>query len=309
MSTPLTRGPARIWSVAGGLLVLGAAVLTLTGCVTSSPVSASTASATAAGASRSSGDGPLTVTSAEVPSSAGDLGVEVCVPRTPGPHAVVLLIHGGSYAQGADTDLVWLCREAAAHGFAGFSLSYRFLPTHYPAQLQDLAAQLHWIRAQQQAQRFQLDVQHVAVIGASSGAALAAEMLTDVPGWPGPTKAFTAGVLLSGAYGLAPGVLPPDLARANLGYLGCASYSPCAASASASASEHVRSNDPPMLLVNSADELMPEAEATGFAAALQAVRAPHRLIIVPGTDHAEAIPEHSSAVDREMWDFIAAAAR
>lgn len=229
--------------------------------------------------------------------------MEGCLPDSAGDHPVLVLVHGGSFDSGDYSDLDDLCRQAAAHGYAAFSVEYRRLPTTYPGQLRDLAADVEWVRTQRS--RFRLDTDRMSLLGASAGAALVAQVLTDVPGSPLRSRDFTSGVLLSGAYGLGPRALPADLTATNLAYLGCRSYTDCRNAELASAARHATAADPPMLLVNATHELMPAAQARGFAAALARAGAPHRLLVVPGSDHAEFLVRKVPVVSTAVWNFLA----
>ena len=86
----------------------------------------------------------------------------------------LLWIHGGGYVIGdVDMDDLWAKRMALALYGVIASVEYRLAPEHpYPAPLEDCYAALKWLVAN--ADRFGIDVDRIAIGGASAGGGLAA---------------------------------------------------------------------------------------------------------------------------------------
>src|SRR5690606_22014507 len=51
-------------------------------------------------------------------------------PRAPGPHPVVVLVHGGAWRRGERAHLATTSRILAGRGFVAASLDYRLAPGH-----------------------------------------------------------------------------------------------------------------------------------------------------------------------------------
>ena len=101
---------------------------------------------------------------------------ELRVPRTPGPHPLVVLIHGGcwraDYASLAD--LAPMADALKADGIATWNIEYRRLPqpgSGWPGTYRDVAQALDHVRVL--APTYALDLQRVVVLGHSVGGHLA----------------------------------------------------------------------------------------------------------------------------------------
>ena len=94
---------------------------------------------------------------------------------TDAPRPCVLLIHGGAMRSGERSDLAPWGRYLAGLGYAAASIDYR-LARHvnaaYPANILDVAAAIQYLRLR--ARELGVDGSRIAVLGASSGAYLAA---------------------------------------------------------------------------------------------------------------------------------------
>lgn len=109
----------------------------------------------------------------------------------------VLLVHGGGFLGGSrlDPNIVELARRLAATGYVTASADYRLVPAPHNADYQDVVnaghdikAAVRWLRASAQLHR--IDVDRIAVIGASAGAIAAIEAFYELgeglsgnPGW------------------------------------------------------------------------------------------------------------------------------
>lgn len=101
--------------------------------------------------------------------------LDVRLPHTPGPHAVLLNIHGGFWR--AKYDLAHagrLCEALRAAGIATFNLEYRRVGNAgggWPGTFEDIRSAFRLI--QQEHSRFHLDLNHLVVMGHSAGGQLA----------------------------------------------------------------------------------------------------------------------------------------
>lgn len=231
------------------------------------------------------------------------LHADVCTGAHSAPAPVLVLIHGGAMARGSRAALRQFCVDGARRGFVGVSIDYRLLPAAYPDQLADVRSALAWIREPAQVRRFRLDPSRVGLVGSSAGATLAAQLVAGVGAPAGPPAYVDRAVLLSGVYDLRPRAVPAIIRDEFSRFAGCASRD-CARAAAISPLDHVAATTARLLVVGSEHEFIPAPAARRFQhlAAKSGVDA--RLLLVPGSDHAAAIPEHDAAVTRAMWAFL-----
>jgi acetyl esterase/lipase len=101
--------------------------------------------------------------------------LDVRLPRQPGPHSVLLNIHGGYWR--AQYDLAHtgrLCDTLRAAGIATFNIEYRRVGNAgggWPGTFEDIRSAYRFI--QQERSRFQLNSDHLVVMGHSAGGQLA----------------------------------------------------------------------------------------------------------------------------------------
>lgn len=87
-------------------------------------------------------------------------------------HPAVLLIHGGGWRTGDRSHQVPMAQALATAGYIAAAVEYR-LSTEalYPAAIDDLRTAVDWLR--HNSQKYAIDINRIAVLGASSGAHLA----------------------------------------------------------------------------------------------------------------------------------------
>ncbi len=101
--------------------------------------------------------------------------LEARLPRTKGPHSVLLNIHGGFWR--AKYDLVHtghLCEALRAAGVATFNIEYRRIGNPgggWPGTFEDIRSAFRFV--QQEHSRFHLDLDRLVVMGHSAGGQLA----------------------------------------------------------------------------------------------------------------------------------------
>ncbi|KQQ92580.1 hypothetical protein ASF62_12070 [Leifsonia sp. Leaf325] len=226
----------------------------------------------------------------------GDLKLDACIPTDAAePTAAVVLLHGGGFTEGDRTGggMRAVCELFAAHGLAGFSIDYRLAPEFvYPSQVDDVEAAITWIREPEQVERFGIDPARIGLFGSSAGAILTQSVATRGTGSLQEGGRVAAAVSLSGVSLMTEEALtlgsPSDEAAAMiLNYLGCPTVlaADCPQAAEASAELSVDSSDPPMILVNGSDELVPVEQAESMTAALKAANVPVQLSVQDGSKH------------------------
>ncbi|GAA4225352.1 hypothetical protein GCM10022254_07100 [Actinomadura meridiana] len=103
----------------------------------------------------------------------GTLTAEIYQPRTPGPHPVLVYVHGGGWYTGSASMDRRYCASIAAEGMLVVAVGYALAPEHpFPRALEDCVYAARW--AVKNADAYDGDPDRLAVAGCSAGANLAA---------------------------------------------------------------------------------------------------------------------------------------
>jgi acetyl esterase/lipase len=211
--------------------------------------------------------------------------------------AVVILHGGGWFAgdKGAAREISF-GTTLADNGYVGFSINYALAAKSrpvWPQNLHDGKTAVRWLR--KNADRLNVDPDHIGVLGASAGGHLAALIALTGPEAgldpAGPYSEYSCAVQAAVDF-YGPGDLTnfslkghpelyPDLAmlpgtraeRPELYRL-------------ASPSTHADKSDPPILIVHGTlDDAVPVAQSVHFAEVLKKAGVPHQLVLVEGAEH------------------------
>lgn len=190
------------------------------------------------------------------------LQADLYLPQKRGPHPVVLVVHGGGWANRSRNDMDGISEKLARHGFAVLNVDYRFAPRYiYPAQLRDLQQALRWL--DENGARYNLDHSRINTWGFSSGAHLAA-LVAAIEARAGPTvRAVVAGGI------------PSDLRKYDDSplverFMGGRRDDMPQRYAEASPVYHVSADDPPVFLYHGKlDLLVTDDQALDYHAALR----------------------------------------
>lgn len=192
---------------------------------------------------------------------------DLYLPQKSGPHPVVLMVHGGGWANRSRYDMTGISRKLARHGYAVFNVNYRFAPRYiYPAQLHDLNQALRWINGN--AARYRLDITRVNTWGYSSGAHLAALL--------GGFNGTDASAGLPRIRAVVAGGIPSDLRKYSgspivMRFMGGDRHEMPERYAEASPASHISSDDPPVFLYHGKlDFLVKADQSTDYYTALRA---------------------------------------
>jgi acetyl esterase/lipase len=179
-----------------------------------------------------------------------------------------------------------MAQMLAEQGFVAFAMDYRLAPAHpFPAAFDDVRASVKWAR--DHASQFALDPRRIGALGGSAGGHLAGLLATSGTGRLDRGSRVAAAVSWAGPMDLHPNEFGPDSQPYVLAFLNCLS-APCQESTIEAASPiaHVDRTDAPMFIANgNEDALVPVDQATRMSAALDRVRVPHQLMIVPNAGH------------------------
>jgi acetyl esterase/lipase len=260
------------------------------------------------------------------------LQLDLWVPESSTPPALVVWIHGGGWMIGDRRYLPETLRPNQLFdalldaGLAVATIDYRLaLEAPFPAQLHDAKAAVRYLRAH--ADELGIDTGRIGVWGESAGGHLAALVgLTghraDLEGGIGVVGPSSAVDVVVDWYGPAdfttmPRMAPPPHIAAKLE---AAMHTPPEdtlvaglddeARADASPITHVTSDAPPFLLVHgTTDWLVPYAQSEQLAAALTAAGVDVRLVPVEGAEHIFTGCDDVDAVVQLSVDYLAEALR
>ena len=243
-----------------------------------------------------------------------DLHMDLFAPeRGAGPFPGVLFIQGSGH-NGNNKVQFW--REAAylaGEGFVALTIEHRGLGpdrARWPAQLEDCEAALRWMTAN--AARYRIDPARIGVVGASSGAHLAA--LLGLAGPRGRTERppIRAVVLISGLLDLiyfAENRVWSDEYRMWIDFaplLGASYDQDPQRWREASPIAHVSADDPPVLIMHgTADGTLPLQQAERFYHAARAAGVAAEFVPVQGGTHEMTNALAYSATRDRMKIFLA----
>ncbi len=199
------------------------------------------------------------------------LEADLYLPKKRGLRPVVLMIHGGGWANRSRDDMDGISRKLMQQGYAVLNVNYRFAPRYtYPAQLNDMQQALEWIS--ENANRYRLDLERVNTWGYSSGAHLAA-LVGGID-----NNAYLSGETtpIPRIRSVVAGGIPSDLRKYTdspivMRFMGGDNHEMPERYAEASPAFHVSSDDPPVFLYHGKlDFLVTEDQAVDYYEALRA---------------------------------------
>ena len=203
----------------------------------------------------------------------------------------VVVIHGGGWSGGDKRQPreVNISTNLAHHGYVCMSINYvlsvpKAKDVTWPRNLHDCKTAVRWLR--QNAERLQLDPEHIGAIGGSAGGHLSTMLaLTDAKDGldpQGPYGEFSCRVQAAvDLYGPADllnwqdlSMLQKKRSEAPEGYT------------KASPATYADKNSAPLLIIQgTADTIVSVQQSELLASALEKAGAPHQLVIVPGGVH------------------------
>lgn len=225
-----------------------------------------------------------------------ELFLDVTRPARPGPHPVIVLLHGGGWRRGNRHHMTGGMRHLAGLGYAAVAVDYRLAAAPrntFPAAVADARCAVRWLRLN--AAVLDIDADRMAAMGFSAGGHLAAMLATahDVEGLDArcPLRTVSprvqAAVSFFAPFDLRPGEpVGPGTERVIANFLGTRADADPARAALASPRTHVDRSDPPMLLVHGQrDETVYIDQARRMQRALEDAGVASTLVEVPRGAH------------------------
>ena len=224
--------------------------------------------------------------------------LDIYLPRTPGPHPLIIWVHGGAWRAGSKLDMP--LGGLIAQGFAVACLDYRLSTVApMPAQMHDIKAAIRFLRAH--SAEYGFDPKRFAVAGSSAGGHLAAltgtsngnaELEGELGAHLDQSSDVQAIVSLFGASNLqtilsqsTPHGLSVRVPALQLLLGGQPDEKPALAKL-ASPVTHVSAKVPPLLLIHGdADPQMPIEQSRELDAAYRKAGRPVKFLVMPGSVH------------------------
>ncbi|MGO4998859.1 alpha/beta hydrolase fold domain-containing protein [Oceanisphaera sp. W20_SRM_FM3] len=200
---------------------------------------------------------------------------------------VVLMVHGGGWSGRDRSDMDSTSKKLAKKGYAVFNVSYRFTPEFiYPAPVQDLQLALLWL--QNNAKKYQLDLERVNAWGYSSGSHLVTQLASVKPG---EAQTLDFSPPLPKIRAVVAGGIPADLSQYSnspivVPFLGVKRDENPQLYKEASPITHVSSDDPPVFLYHGKlDQLVEKEQSINYYHALRKAGVPAELYLHPLWGH------------------------
>ena len=204
-------------------------------------------------------------------------------PTGPGPHPIVIIIHGGGFVAGTSKNIseAYCADFLAPAGYAVFSINYRLAPKYpYPAMVEDVLTAVRFLRSH--AAKWDADPQRIALLGGSAGG-----YLSNMAGLRGVATDAPVQAVVT-LYGVS------DFSGRPVNEHGHALLDPLikekgeeAALREASPITHVTAKAPPFLLIHGDnDQAVPFDQSTRLQVALRKAGASCELIRVVHGAHA-----------------------
>jgi acetyl esterase/lipase len=245
---------------------------------------------------------------------------DVWVPQGPGPHPVVLMVHGGCWqTEIADRNIMnWIADDLRRRGIAVWNIDYRGVDRPgggYPGTFQDVAAAADALRAH--AAEYRLDLRRVVATGHSAGGHLAL-WLAGRPRLPAGSLLRTADPLRIAAVVSLGGL--PDLEEAARSENGCGNEVIVQLTGGVRAGRVDPFTDTsvprlaplglPQVLINGRqDRIIPVAYAEGYAAPMRAAGDNVRVRMLEATGHVELIAPETAAWAAAVEELLRALGR
>ncbi len=240
-----------------------------------------------------------------------DLGLDLFLPASVGPHPAIVFVHGGGWTAGDKSSWEDEALRFADEGYVGISINYRLAPAYpFPAAVEDTKAAVRWLRTH--AADLGIDPARIGAMGSSAGGHLVA-MLGVTDGSEGLEGQSGDLSLSSRVQAVVDYFGPTDLTQAGmladpaiLAFIGGTCAENPLLCRHASPVTYVSPDDPAFLIVHgTSDQRVPFNQSVILRDALQAVGVEVGLLALEGAGHGW---RTNSALDRHYYETALSAA-
>ncbi len=230
----------------------------------------------------------------------GPLKADTYIPKDPGPHPGVLVVHGGAWRMGTRAQLSGVAQQLAMHGFSAVAISYRLAPKDkFPAQIEDCKAAVRWMRSH--ADELKLDPKRIGGFGYSAGAHLVTLLgTTDVEDGlegvddPASQPSTRLQAVVGGGTPCDFRDMPPHYRWLSF-WLGGTRGELAEQYRLASPASFVTADDPPMFFFHGEnDDLVPITQPQGMCQIMKHAHVPAELYVVPKLGHIAAAMDRTA---------------
>lgn len=221
-----------------------------------------------------------------------DLKLDLYVPAGDGPHAAVMLVHGGGWTGGNKEAFRPFAQQLAARGFVAATVEYRLATeAKFPGAVEDCKAALRWLRAH--AATYKIAPARIGAVGGSAGGHLVGMVATTAEpaqfegtgGNAAQSSALQAVVLMGAGVDQAMRAQEsPKPIQSQLIFFGGTFAEKKDVYVAASPITHVSAKTPPMLFIEGEFDT-PGERYVEMRKKLDALTIPNRLVVVQGGKH------------------------
>jgi alpha-L-fucosidase 2 len=210
------------------------------------------------------------------------LTFDAWIPEGAGPHAAVIVVHGGGWENGTKYSFVPpLFPPLSNAGFAWFTIDYRLAPKNpYPAAVEDVKAAVRYVKAH--AAELKVDAKRLALMGESAGGHLVALVAAQ-------NEPDTSVAAVVDFYGLHDFTVADNITRNRAQFLDLKSVDEATGRArmrEASPLTYVRKGLPPFLMIHGTnDAAVPYDQSVMMCARLRLAGNSCELYTVPEAPH------------------------
>lgn len=226
---------------------------------------------------------------------------ELSLPEGPGPHPVVVLVHGGFWRSAYDLSLMRpLAADLVDHGYGAWNIEYRRVGDRgggWPGTFEDVAAAVDALAT---VPHDVVDLDRVTSVGHSAGGHLSL-WVGGRPGLPdgapgaGPRVLVAKAVSQAGVADLRAGVADGVGGKAIVDLMGARPEDAGERYELASPAQRLPLGVPQLLVHGDDDALVPVEQSVRYARAATAVGDAVELVTFPGADHFDVIdPRHAA---------------
>lgn len=221
-----------------------------------------------------------------------ELKLDLYSPSGEGPHAAVMLVHGGGWIGGNKEAFRPMAAQLAARGFVAATVEYRLATeSPFPGAVEDCKAAVRWLRAN--AATYKIDPARIGAVGGSAGGHLVGMVATTADpaqfegsgGNAEQSSALQAAVLMGAGVDQATRAQEtPKPIQSQLIFFGGTYAEKKDVYVAASPITHVSAKTPPMLFIEGEFDT-PGERYVEMRKKLDELHVPNRLVIVQGGKH------------------------